>query len=239
MPAEVISKEVIIDRRFRGPPQSGNGGYVCGLIANALNGPAEVTLKAPPPLDTPLTLVKTESGASLMHGDLELGVARTATLDLQAPPPVTLAQAEAASAHFSGFHTHIFPECFVCGPARAQGDGLRIFAGAEDGRGVAYAPWRPDSRDCDASGRVAPEIVWAALDCPSYFGLHSPNLPALLGRMTAVVLERPRAGETCVLAGWKLTEDGRKHVAGSALYAEDGCVLALAKAVWVELKGSG
>ena len=28
--------EIIIIRRFRGPPNSGNGGYVCGMLANAV-----------------------------------------------------------------------------------------------------------------------------------------------------------------------------------------------------------
>ena len=43
----------IIRKRFCGPPNSGNGGYVCGLLANALGEPAQVTLHAPPPLDPP------------------------------------------------------------------------------------------------------------------------------------------------------------------------------------------
>ena len=43
-----------IDPRFNGPPGSGNGGYTCGLVAGLLGGPAEVTLRLPPPLGTPL-----------------------------------------------------------------------------------------------------------------------------------------------------------------------------------------
>ena len=42
----------IIRKRFCGPPNSGNGGYVCGLLANAMAEPCQVTLHAPPPLDT-------------------------------------------------------------------------------------------------------------------------------------------------------------------------------------------
>ena len=48
------SDEVHIAHRFRGPPASGNGGYVVGLLAEWIDGPAEVTLLAPPPLDVPL-----------------------------------------------------------------------------------------------------------------------------------------------------------------------------------------
>ena len=29
----------------------------------------------------------------------------------------------------AGLHDHRYPTCFVCGPERAQGDGLRIFTG--------------------------------------------------------------------------------------------------------------
>jgi hypothetical protein len=51
-----------IPRRFRGPPNSGNGGYVCGMLARHIAGAAEVTLRAPPPLETELSVV--EAGAT-------------------------------------------------------------------------------------------------------------------------------------------------------------------------------
>ena len=47
-----MTSSVRIDPRFRGPPASGNGGYVTGLLARELGGfGCSVTLKAPPPLD--------------------------------------------------------------------------------------------------------------------------------------------------------------------------------------------
>ena len=51
-----------IPRRFRGPPNSGNGGYVCGMLARQIAGAAEVTLRAPPPLETELDLVEVGTG---------------------------------------------------------------------------------------------------------------------------------------------------------------------------------
>ncbi len=54
-----------IARRFNGPPESGNGGYVSGRLAQAYtaefgelpeDAKIEVTLRKPPPLETPLTL---------------------------------------------------------------------------------------------------------------------------------------------------------------------------------------
>ena len=38
--------------RFNGPADSGNGGYCAGVIAGFVDGPAEVSLRAPVPLDT-------------------------------------------------------------------------------------------------------------------------------------------------------------------------------------------
>ena len=43
-----MSDHVRIDRRFRGPADSANGGYAAGLLASFLDGPAEVTLRLPP-----------------------------------------------------------------------------------------------------------------------------------------------------------------------------------------------
>ena len=35
----VILSKIVIGRQFRGPPNSGNGGYVCGVLAGDLPGP--------------------------------------------------------------------------------------------------------------------------------------------------------------------------------------------------------
>ena len=42
--------DVTIDPRFNGPPDSGHGGYVSGVVASFLEGPARVRLHRPPPL---------------------------------------------------------------------------------------------------------------------------------------------------------------------------------------------
>ena len=51
-----------ISSRFNGPLESGNGGYSSGVIAGFLEGSAEVSLRRPVPLDTPLDLVRREDG---------------------------------------------------------------------------------------------------------------------------------------------------------------------------------
>ena len=55
-----MDAEVVIERRFRGPPESANGGYACGLVAGLLGGVAEVTLRLPPPLDRELDVVRAD-----------------------------------------------------------------------------------------------------------------------------------------------------------------------------------
>jgi len=51
--------------------------------------------------------------------------------------------------------------------------------------------------------------------------------------MTGRVLRLPDVGERCVVVSWPLGEDGRKLYAGTALFAENGEVLALARQVWI------
>jgi hypothetical protein len=124
-----------------------------------------------------------------------------------------------------------FPQCFVCGAARAEGDGLRIFAGPVAGQELVAATWtvREDT--------VGPEFVWAALDCPGAYATGVPGRGVVvLGRLTAQVVRVPQAGERCVVVGWPLDTEGRKHGAGTALFTHDGELLGLAKALWVEPK---
>ncbi|MEI2700767.1 MAG: hypothetical protein V9E94_21380 [Microthrixaceae bacterium] len=64
---------------------------------------------------------------------------------------------------------HAFPTCFTCGPDRASGDGLRIFPAQVPGRPeLVVSPWRPDRSFVDDDDRIRDELVWAALDCPSW-----------------------------------------------------------------------
>jgi hypothetical protein len=64
-----MMEALVIGPRFCGPPGSGNGGYVCGLIAARLGGQAEITLRAPPPLVTPMTVERAAEGSvRVLHG---------------------------------------------------------------------------------------------------------------------------------------------------------------------------
>jgi hypothetical protein len=100
------------------------------------------------------------------------------------------------------------------------------------------APWTPDPSVASAGGTVRPEVVWAALDCPSGLAAaEAARLPAdtsiLLGRMTASLAAPPRAGDRCRVLAWPGGRDGRKLAASSALLGPGGQVLAAARTVWV------
>jgi hypothetical protein len=212
--------DLVIDKRFRGPQGSGNGGYACGLVAAAFDGPAQVTLRVPPPLDRRLRL---EDGR-LWDGETLVAEAAPARVDLE--PPAAVSFEEATECARPDLHSP-FPECFVCGHTRP--DGLRIFAGPVPGRGVVAAPWVPDS------SQTEPVFVWAALDCPGAYATGVLGRgTVVLGRLAADVRRGPRPGERCVVVGWPLASDGRKHEAGTVLIGEDGDVLGLARAVWIE-----
>ncbi len=224
-----MPEEIVIDRAFRGPTGSGNGGYTCGLVARFLDGPAEVTLRLPPPLDRPLGVERAGDGdgVRVLDGDAVVAEARQATVDVEPPEPPSFEEA-AAAALPEGDLESPFPQCFVCGRNREPGDGLRIFAGPlRDG--LVSAAW------VAREAYTAPEFVWAALDCPgAYASGFGERGVLVLGRLAARVEALPRAGEHCVVVAWPLGEEGRKAYAGSALYGEGGRVLGVARATWIE-----
>jgi hypothetical protein len=216
-----------IDPRFNGPPGSANGGYTCGLLAELVGGPAEVTLRRPPPLARRLEVAREDGTVRLFDGEELVAEAVAAEIELEPPEPVDPDEAERAAARYPGFREHAYPTCFVCGPERREGDGLRIFAGPVPGREVFAAPWV-------APADVAPPLVWAALDCPGAIAVGFPDRgETLLGRFAVRIDRVPQPGERCVVAAWPLGEEGRKLYAGTALFSERGEPLAVARATWI------
>lgn len=220
--------ELVVDPRFNGPPGSANGGYTCGLLAETVGAPVEVTLHRPPPLARRLDVVHADGTVRLLDCETLVAEAVPREVDVDPPPAVAPDEAERAAARYPGFERHAFPTCFVCGPDRPEGDGLRIFAGPVPGRDVFAAPWV-------APGDVAPRIVWSALDCPGAIAVGFPDRgETLLGRFAARIDRIPNRGEECVVVAWPLGEDGRKLYAGTALFSAAGEALAVARATWIE-----
>ncbi len=224
-----------IARRFRGPAQSANGGYFAGCVAAHLAQTVTVRLLRPPPLDTPLEVQTLPDGTlAIVLGEQQIGSARPATLTLTPPPAPAYFEAVEASRHYAGFRHHRFPTCFVCGTERPRGDGLRIFAGALPERGLVAAPWVPDASLEAGDGKVRPEFMSAALDCPGFYAVSPDDRMMLLGEFTAHLNRRVHIGERCTVIGWRLESEGRKHGAGTAVFSEDGELCGSAQALWIE-----
>ena len=228
-----------IPARFNGPPDSGHGGYSAGLAASLVDGPAEVALRAPPPLEMPFAVERRDDGsvALLDEGRVVLE-ARPATVAVEVPDPVSIEEAAAAEAE-SPFldDSHPFPTCFACGPKREPGDGLRLFAGRVPGRDLFAAAWTPAAEFAADGVAVDPLFVWTALDCPS-------SAPAMSGATIvlaslAVELRAPvTVGQPHVIGSWQIEHDGRKHFTGIALWDAAGKVCAAGRALWIELRPS-
>lgn len=222
----------MIERRFRGPANSANGGYTCGLVAGLLGiEAAEVTLRLPPPLETPLAVERDHETVRLLHGDALVAEGRPGEPRLELPEPLSYVEAARLVAALPDESDHPFPGCFVCGPAREPGDGLHLRP-APLGDGRVVAAWRA-LPELFAGGLPPARLAWAALDCPGGWAVTADSSRGIsvLGRLTARVLTPPEPGDECVVVGWALGADDRKLYAGTALYRNDQ-LLAAGRAVW-------
>ncbi|MGK5550082.1 hypothetical protein ACSNOI_00565 [Actinomadura kijaniata] len=222
---------MIIETRFHGPEGSGNGGYTAGLLAAHLTADtATVTLRKPPPLETELRVSPADDhglGVWLWHDDVLVAEALAGAIVVPPVPPVPPEVAAEAAEKFRAHEHHPFPGCFVCGPDREPGDGLRLEPGRV-GEGTVAAPWTP-------AEVPSHPVMWAALDCPGGWSFDIVGRPSVLGTMTAQVLDVPEAGEPCVVMGLARTREGRKMHAATAMYGADGRLLGRSEQIWIEV----
>ena len=227
-----MAETLTIPAWFNGPPGSANGGYTCGRVAQLVGAEVvEVSLRSPPPLETPLDVTRDGDRVQLRDGETLVAEGGPGELQVDVPEPVPASEIEAARekglARWAKGHP--FPTCVVCGPARE--DGFGIFPSELPGRdGLFGSTWTPERTD--------PELVWAALDCPTSapvanFG-EGPAmvLASLTARLGCVV----RAGEPHTILSWALGEDGRKHWGAAALYDAEGVLTCVSRALWIELR---
>jgi hypothetical protein len=226
--SRVAAMQITFPRHFRGPLTSANGGYACGRLAAFVEADeVEVTLRLPPPLDRPLEVVRDGDAVRLLDGEALVAEARPAPVAVDALEPVSLEDAERSRERHVREWTSEFGECYVCG---LRDDGLQIRVGPVAGREPLHAApiTLPEARA---------ELVWAAIDCPGAFAVGAEGRgDIVLGRMTARVDRVPEAGERCVVTSWPIGEDGRKLFAGTALFARDGELVALARQTWIQPK---
>lgn len=234
--------QITIPSRYCGPATSGNGGWTAGSLAAAVRedldvgSPVTVRLSAPPPLDRPLEVRAGGDAVLATLGDGSVTIATATAAGPWTADPVPYVDPATAAATASGYATdeHPFPHCFVCGPARLPGDGMRLTPGPLSA-GRSACLWRPaDTQD----GPVTEPAVWAALDCPGGWASDIVGRPMVLGTMTAQVLAPVPSEQTHVVTGRLDSESGRVSRTSSSLWSTDGVLLARAEAVWVRVDAS-
>jgi hypothetical protein len=120
---------------------------------------------------------------------------------------------------------------------------LRIFPGPVDGRQLVAAIWLPDASLPQVDGAVAPEIVWAALDCPAIWGyvMHGNagiEDRAVTGQLATQISGAVLAKVPSLVVGWPIQRQGRYLLAGAAIFSEAGNLLAESRQTLV-LTGRG
>lgn len=224
-----------IARRFRGPASSGNGGFTAGQLAGFVSdAPAvEVTLRRPPPLEADLAVVGAGASRLLCEGS-DLVAEAVAATPPEPVPGVDVETARAAEQAYPGLLSHPFPECFVCGPAREPGDGMRLLPGRLP-EGRTACTWTPERSLAERHEWVHPAFVWAALDCPGGWTGDLAGRPMVLGRIAVALGTAIRVGETYVIVGALLGSEGRKAYTASTVYDAEGRPCGRARHTWIRV----
>jgi hypothetical protein len=225
--------------RFSGPIGFANGGWLAGLLAHvSAIDPAQVTLRKPIPLETDLVLgdgVLRASPKATDQGGGEV-IAEIGPGRFTRPTPEFIPRAEALAAEERSLvrSSPEYGHCLVCGVDRP--DGYRLRPGSVTGRPHTVAClWRPAQMSPPLADADIIAASWAAMDCPGVWTIDAPADPMLLGRMTATVLRPPGLRDEVIAVGQWHARDGRKMLTSTALYAEDGDLLAHSEQVWISI----
>ncbi|HNJ34224.1 MAG TPA: hypothetical protein PK881_08260 [Leptospiraceae bacterium] len=240
-----------IASRYSGPPRTGNGGYVCGVCAGLAYSQLgeqkqdsftfEVRYKSPVPVDLDVSLLSKDNLCVLESIDGKTTYAEgqsSKPVSTVLPAVVTLEQARYATLQSIPEKEHAFPDCYVCGPARKVGDGLRILPGpVAEHSGMAAAVWNVLPDAMSSSGDLSVPILWAALDCPGYFAYHFSHggamQVAVLAKMKCTVVRRRTESDQLVVIGWMKRKKGPLVEVSTALL--DGSeILAIADGTWMQ-----
>ena len=238
------ARPLVIDAAYAGLPGMAHGGYVAGVLTAALAADSSrIRLRRPVPPAQALRLERPRRSQVELHGEAGLlADGADAEVLIDVPERVTPAEALAASRRFPGTAHHPFPGCMCCGPAHPRG--LRVFPGPVSGRGVVATLWVPAAELADGRGHLPRELVCAALDCPQLWALmvHVPATTA--DRVVTAVLEtrlddRVVAGEPHVVMGWPIGRDGRRWLAGAAIFGPGGALCAVGRQTAAVVGGWG
>jgi len=236
-------RQIIIDKRYVGPPNMTQGGYISGFMAMHLDSDSvAVTMRNPTPMGKPLALDTSAPDLVLLYdGDKLLNEARPVDLELEIPEPISLEEARKASLR------HVtempYPNCFGCGSGRSEDDGLHLRSGPVQGRNLVAIDWTPRAAAVRAEeGEDVPlPITWSAMECPvgralNLEGMKTPEELILLGRMTTKVITRPKAGQKCFIMGWPIERAGRRLEIAGTMHNETGDALVMSRLTFIILK---
>lgn len=234
--------ELVFDYRFEGPPHITQGGYLSGMMAVHLDSKTvEVTMRHPTPMGKPLIMdTRLPDRVLILDGDKLLNEGRPAELEIEIPNPITLEDARKASLrHVTEPRTN----CFGCGSARSEDDGLHLRSGPVEGWDLVAIDWTPSAITVGSKDdqEVPEPIVWAAMECSAarameLGGLRQEDELFLLGRMTTEVRALPKVGQPYFMMGWPVERDGRKIKLAGTLHDQDGRLMVISQLLFITLK---
>jgi acyl-coenzyme A thioesterase PaaI-like protein len=229
-----LLKKITIDPRHQGPFGSANGGYVAGILGDALRGaPSSVRIHQPVPVGTPVYLYRRGETAFIRHNDQTVATAEL----MQSSVPTTrfVSVDDVLGASDPDIDLGMFAGCFVCGQPTPEGLGVRAKA-LPDGRFAAI--WRPLESRHVTGWKVPAVYLRSALDCPGGFAALTANQTlALTGTLTSSIEFLPDADSTLIVVGEATNAEGRKLGAVSSIYTDSEELVATASAVWIAIPG--
>ena len=235
-----------VPKQFCGPPSSGNGGYFCGSVASFFDIPIEVRLKAPPPLDTTMHIQRGADLSAVYAGERLIAQVRPLTESIEPVPMLDLEAASQCSAEGlrGSLINHPFPTCFVCGPQRSEGDGMRVFTGPQEDTSLYGAKWHAHPAWSSNGTSIDPRYIWSALDCPSSGPAFATSVQAdsdiayVLGTLSVEIKGQVQVGEDYSIVCATDEDHERLYRTRVSLYGKDKSLLAAGYAVWIQVPRS-
>lgn len=222
--------EIVIDKRHQGPFDAANGGYVSGILGDALGPrPSNVRLRKPVPLDTAIQITRQADSAALVYDDQTLASAETVDDDIPEARFATVE--EVLEGESVDFDMGMFANCFVCGQGAPNGLGIEP---RKLGEGRFAALWRPAASNHIQGPFVDAAYLRSALDCPGGFAVLSKHQTvAVTGTLTSKVNFLPPVEDPLIVIGEAAWAEGRRLGAVTTIFTESDEIVATAAAVWV------
>ena len=225
-------REIAIDRSHQGPFGTANGGYVAGILGDALDDePTTARIHKPVPVDTPLHILRDDDTAVIRHRDETIASAEIMRGEI--PATWFVPMEEALGATDPQLDMGMFAACFVCGQDTPDGLGVKPKALADGRFAAVWRPWK--SRHIEGPV-VETTYLRSALDCPGGFAALTANQTlAVTGTLTTQVYFNPPSEEPLIVVGEATHAEGRKLGAVSTIFTESDEIVATASALWIAL----